>query len=88
VAHDEAVGVWVEQLRAWFAANPEAIEVRHLQAQLDWPLVQVWLGLLLGGFRLEPGAGEFYARPIWVEHGSLLKGDRGDAQGKRILNRH
>jgi hypothetical protein len=68
VTHDEAVGGWVEQLRAWFAAHPEAIEVRQLQAQLGWPLVQVWLGLLLGGFRLVPGNGEFYARPIWVEH--------------------
>jgi hypothetical protein len=67
VAHDESVGAWVEQLRVWFEANPEAIELRQLQAQLDWPLVQVWLGLLLGGFRLEPGGGEFYARPIWVE---------------------
>jgi hypothetical protein len=69
VAHDEAVGVWVEQLRAWFEAHPEAMEVRQIQAQLDWPLVQVWLGLLRGGFRLEPGEGEFYARPIWVENG-------------------
>ncbi|MBD2427407.1 hypothetical protein [Phormidium sp. FACHB-1136] len=67
VAYDESVGVWVEQIRAWFEAHPEAIEVRHLQAQLEWPLVQVWLGLLLGGFQLEPGDGEFYARPIWVE---------------------
>jgi hypothetical protein len=71
VAYDESVGVWVEQIRAWFEVNPEAIEVRRLQAQLDWPLVQVWLGLLLGGFRLEPGEGEFYARPIWVENGRL-----------------
>jgi hypothetical protein len=68
VAYDESVGVWVEQIRAWFEAHPEAIEVRHLQAQLEWPLVQVWLGLLLGGFQLEPGDGEFYARPIWVEN--------------------
>lgn len=71
VAYDEAVGVWVEQIRVWFEANPEAIEVHHLQAQLDWPLVQVWLGLLLGDFRLEPGEGEFYVRPIWVEKGRL-----------------
>ena len=68
-AYDESVGAWVEQIRAWFEVNPEAIEVRRLQAQLDWPLVQVWLGLLLGDFRLEPGEGEFYARPIWVENG-------------------
>ena len=67
VAYDESVSVWVEQIRAWFEAHPEAIEVRQLQAQLGWPLVQVWLGLLLGGFRLKSGDGEFYARPIWVE---------------------
>ncbi|QQE67409.1 hypothetical protein GFS31_41220 (plasmid) [Leptolyngbya sp. BL0902] len=72
VAHDEAVGVWVEQLRAWFVAHPEAMEVRQIQAQMGWPLVQVWLGLLLGGFRLAPGEGEFYARPIWVEKGSSI----------------
>lgn len=67
VAYDESVGAWVEQIRAWFEAHPEAIEVRQLQTQLDWPLVQVWLGLLFGGFQLEPGEGEFYARSIWVE---------------------
>ena len=71
VAYDESVGVWVEQIRAWFEAHPEAIEVRQLQAQLDWPVVQVWLGLLLGGFQLEAGEGEFYARSIWVEGGGL-----------------
>lgn len=71
IAYDEAVGAWVEEIRAWFEAHPEAIEVRHLQAQLGWPLVQIWLGLLLGGFRLEPGDGEFYARPIWVENSRL-----------------
>lgn len=73
VAHDEAVGAWVKQLQAWFAAHPEAIELRQLQSQLDWPLVQVWLGLLLGGFRLEPAGGEFYARPIWVERSPLYR---------------
>jgi hypothetical protein len=73
VAYDESVSVWVEQIREWFEAHPEAIEVRQIQAQLGWPLVQVWLGLLLGGFRLAPGEGEFYARPIWVEPGGKLK---------------
>jgi hypothetical protein len=75
VAHEESIGVWVEQLRAWFEAHPEAIEVRQLQAQLGWPLVQVWIGLLLGGFRLAPGEGEFYTRPIWVETGRLFQRD-------------
>ena len=69
VAYDESVGVWVEQISVWFEAHPQSIEVRQLQTQLDWPLVQVWLGLLLGGFQLEAGEGEFYARPIWVETG-------------------
>jgi hypothetical protein len=68
-AYDESVGFWVEQIRAWFEAHPQSIEVRQLQTQLDWPLVQIWLGLLLGGFQLEAGEGEFYARPIWVETG-------------------
>lgn len=59
VAHAEAVENWSTQLREFFMQAPEPTLLNELvqHLQLDW--VEVWLGLLLGGFRLEQ-QGEFY----------------------------
>ncbi|WP_414546423.1 hypothetical protein [Nostoc sp. CCY0012] len=42
------------------------ISVDKLQRVLKMPMVEVWLGLLLGGFQLEQ-RGEFYnSQDIWL----------------------
>ncbi|MEH2126758.1 hypothetical protein [Nostoc sp.] len=42
-----------------------------LQQGLKMPMVEVWLGLLLGGFTLEQ-RGDFYnSRNIWVKTSSI-----------------
>ena len=43
----------------FFEQHPTAITLPELQQALELPLVEVWLGLLLGGYHLEQGR-EFY----------------------------
>ncbi|UBF30405.1 hypothetical protein K9N68_34980 (plasmid) [Kovacikia minuta CCNUW1] len=58
-AHSEAVEDWVVRLQEFFIHNQEPISFMRLvrSTELNW--VEVWMGLLLGGFWLEQ-QGEFY----------------------------
>lgn len=66
IAHEERVQEWVSEINQWFEQHPEPIELMQFQRQLQWPLVQLWLSLLLGGFRLEPIDSDFYSARIQV----------------------
>lgn len=59
VAHAEAVEDWSVRLREFFMHTDKSTSLNELvqKLQMDW--VEIWLGLLLGGFRLEQH-GEFY----------------------------
>lgn len=67
VAHEEDVSAWVEAIAQWMQADATpAISLLELQRSLKMPLVQVWLALLLGEYRLEQ-RGEFYeTQQLWV----------------------
>jgi hypothetical protein len=67
VAHSEDVSGWTEAIRRWMRARSEEVCWDELEAGLGMPWVELWLGLLLGGFGVEQ-RGEFYQREtIWVE---------------------
>jgi len=66
VAHEENIQEWVAILSQWFADHPYPIRLCHLQHQLRWPLVQLWLSLLLGGFGLTTEDSAFYSSAILV----------------------
>lgn len=59
VAHVEAIEDWSNQLREFFMQTDKPALLNELvqDLQMDW--VEIWLGLLLGGFKLEQ-QGEFY----------------------------
>jgi hypothetical protein len=60
VAHNEDVSAWVEAITNWSNQHGvEAISLLELWQGLRMPLIEVWLGLLLGGYRLE-SCGAFY----------------------------
>lgn len=59
VSHDEAVSDWVEAIAAYLKQHSQPIALPELQQRVPLPLVEIWLGLLLGGFNLEKH-GEFY----------------------------
>jgi hypothetical protein len=66
IAHEERVQEWVSEIDQWFEQHPEPIELLQFQRQLQWPLVQLWLSLLLGEFRLEAIETDFYSPRIQV----------------------
>jgi len=67
VAHSEDVSGWAGAINQWLAQHSGEVSWSELEARLGMPWVELWLGLLLGGFRVEQ-RGEFYQREtIWVE---------------------
>jgi hypothetical protein len=70
VAHEERVQDWVAEITVWFQTNPQPIYLLQLREQLGWPLVQLWLCLLLGGFKLEVVDQYFYSLNILVSTAS------------------
>ena len=66
VAHEERIKDWVEDIHRWFEQHSEPIPLLELRQALNWPLVQLWLSLLLGGFQLEATEQTFYDAQILV----------------------
>jgi hypothetical protein len=66
VAHGENVSEWVGAIGQVLREQGQEQTLLGLQEQLRMPWVEVWLAVLLGGYRLEQ-RGEFYQREtIWV----------------------
>ena len=53
------VSVWVSAIASFYKQHRAAISLSKLQQAVKLPLVEVWLGLLLGGYEMEQ-RGEFY----------------------------
>ncbi len=72
LASDEDVQKWTAAIAQYLAQVKDEITLTKLQHQLKMPMVEVWLGLLLGGFKLEQ-RGDFYnSQNIWVIGSSSL----------------
>lgn len=65
-AHEERIEEWVAEIHAWFDQHPRPIALLELRQALQWPLVQLWLSLLLGGFQLQTTEQAFYDAQILV----------------------
>ena len=52
VAHEEDILEWIELIQFQLLQVNGAIEFHHLLAQIKLQWVELWLGLLLGGYRL------------------------------------
>ena len=66
VAHEERIEEWVAEIQTWFQQHPQPISLLELRQNLNWPLVKLWLSLLLGGFQLEATGQTFYSSQIFV----------------------
>jgi hypothetical protein len=66
VAHEERIQDWVSEIHHWFDQHPQPLSFLQLQQHLGWPLVQLWLSLILGGFSLEPIGAHFYSDSILI----------------------
>jgi len=66
LAGDEDVQKWTGAIALYLEQTKSEITLTLLQQRLKMPMVEVWLGLLLGGFRLEQ-RGDFYdSKNVWV----------------------
>lgn len=68
LAHDENVEQWSGAIRAVLSASEpsQGNWLYEMQAQVELPLIELWLGLLLGGYQLEQ-QGDFYdGQSIWI----------------------
>lgn len=65
-AHGENVSAWIEAINRGLAENNAPIRLMDLQKSLQLPIVEVWLGLLLGNFHLDQRGGFYESYEIWV----------------------
>jgi hypothetical protein len=66
LAHGENVEEWSRAIAQQLQLLGATIRLPDLQQALKMPLVELWLGLLLGGYTLEQ-QGEFYnSQTLWV----------------------
>ena len=67
-AHAEDVSAWVDAIAHCIVNNSYPMRLMDLQSALPLSMVEIWLGLLLGDFKLEQ-RGEFYnASEIWITY--------------------
>jgi hypothetical protein len=65
-AHAEDVSAWVEAIAHCIANNSSPMRLMDLQAALPLSMVEIWLGLLLGDFKLKQRGGFYDSREIWI----------------------
>ena len=67
IAHEESVAQWSQAIHQWLQQERQprvSFQCLYQGIRMSW--VDLWLGLLLGGFELEP-LGEFYGSDVWVK---------------------
>jgi hypothetical protein len=66
LAGDEDVQKWQSAIALYLTQVKDEITLPLLQRALKMPMVEVWLGLLLGGFTLEQRGDFYHSEAIWV----------------------
>jgi hypothetical protein len=66
VAHTEDVTNWIEAITQCIARNCSPMRLIDLQTALPLPVVEIWLGLLLGSFKLEQRGSFYDSNEIWI----------------------
>lgn len=61
IAHTEDISHWIQAIALCLEQQQAAIGLTDLQKQLKLPLVEIWMGLLLGNFHIQQTQG-FYDR--------------------------
>jgi hypothetical protein len=58
VAHGEDISAWVEMIRAVLLERPEGVMLEQLCGMVGLQFIELWLGLLLGGYGLSREVGQ------------------------------
>ncbi|MBD2512132.1 hypothetical protein H6G91_33740 [Nostoc muscorum FACHB-395] len=67
LASDEDVEKWQSAIAKYLTQVKGEISLTQLQGGLKMPMVEVWLGLLLGGFTLEQRGDFYHNYNVWVK---------------------
>ncbi len=67
LAGDEDVEKWQRAIAKYLTQVKGEISLTQLQGGLKMPMVEVWLGLLLGGFTLEQRGDFYHNQNVWVK---------------------
>ena len=65
-AHAEDVSAWIEAIAHCIANSSCPMRLTNLQKALKLPIVETWLGLLLGDFKLEQRGSFYDSNEIWI----------------------
>jgi hypothetical protein len=65
-AHTENISAWIEAIAQCITNNSHPICLKDLQKTLKLPIVEIWLGLLLGDFKLEQRGNFYDSNEIWI----------------------
>ena len=65
-AHTENVSDWIEAIAQCITNNSSPMRLQDLQKALKLPIVEIWLGLLLGDFQLEQRGSFYDSNQIWI----------------------
>ncbi|MEA5526709.1 hypothetical protein [Nodularia spumigena] len=66
LASDEDVQKWQSAIAHYLTQVQGEVSLTKLQRMLRMPMVEVWLGLLLGGFVLEQRGDFYHSQNIWI----------------------
>jgi hypothetical protein len=65
-AHAEDVSAWIEAIAYSLKINASPMRLLALHDSLQLPIVEIWLGLLLGNFKLEQKGTFYNSNEIWI----------------------
>ncbi|MHC5723043.1 MAG: hypothetical protein ACYTXY_02610 [Nostoc sp.] len=80
LAGDEDVEKWQRAIAKYLTQVKDEISLVKLQRVLQMPLVEVWLGLLLGGFTLEQRGGFYHNQNVWVKSSETTSNNNSTVQ--------
>jgi hypothetical protein len=67
LAHDEDVSAWSEEIARWMEQNQSSLPLMELMQAVQMPLLNVWLGVLLGDEFVVEQLGQFYQlSSVWI----------------------
>ncbi|MCF2146967.1 hypothetical protein IQ276_010985 [Desmonostoc muscorum LEGE 12446] len=80
LASDEDVQKWQSAIANYLINVKDEISLVKLQRVLQMPMVEVWLGLLLGGFTLEQRGDFYHNQNVWVKSSETMTSNNSIVQ--------
>ena len=87
LAGDEHVEKWQSAIANYLINVEDEISLVKLQRVLQMPMVEVWLGLLLGGFTLEQRGDFYHNQNVWVKSSLTTTSNNRIVQHSKIGSR-